>query len=126
MAGLRYLVPVVALLAMAAAAAAQDTAAPDAKQKPVTTLKPETFALPPSAYDTNKFNYTPPQPGSGGFNPGRFDLGDSVLQFNAKRDRPDSRVGIEAIDPKRLGGISKDDSSPLPNYFGMTLSKPLN
>ncbi|HXD46083.1 MAG TPA: hypothetical protein VN655_13210 [Pseudolabrys sp.] len=123
---LLLLASVFAVAAMAAPAAAQDPGAPDANAKPVTTLKPETFSLPPSAYDTGKFNYTPPQPGSGGFNPGRVDLGDSVLQFNAKRDEPANRVGIEAIDPKRLGGITKDSSSPLPNYFGMTLSKPLN
>lgn len=126
MRSLRRLVPVVAILATVAAAAAQEPAARGDKAKPVTTLKPDTFALPPSAYDTNKFNYTPQQPGNGGFNPGRVDLGDSVLQFNAKRDDPANRVGIEAIDPKRLGGITKDTSSPLPNYFGMTLSKPLN
>src|SRR5690242_10117992 len=123
---LPVLLATLAVVAAAAAAAAQDTAAPDGKARPVTTLKPDTFALPPSAYDTTRFNYTPPQPGGDGFNPGRVDLGDSVLQFNAKRDQPASRVGIEAIDPKRLGGIAKDSSSPLPNYFGMTLSKPLN
>jgi hypothetical protein len=90
-------------------------------------LNADTFRLPSSAYDTTRphAGRTEPAP-SAGFNPGRFDLGDSVLQLDTKRQFPDTRVGIEAVDPKRLGGISKDTSSPLPNYFGMTLSKPLN
>jgi hypothetical protein len=90
-------------------------------------LNADTFRLPDSAYDTTKPHPKRATPApSEGFNPGRFDLGDSVLQLDTKRQLPDTRVGIEAVDPKRLGGITKDTSSPLPNYFGMTLSKPLN
>ena len=113
------------LLMLALPAGAQAPAGQNAATKP--SLNADTFRLPSSAYDTTKPNYVAPRPGPEGFNPGRFDLGDSVLQFDTKRQLPASRVGIEAIDPKRLGSISKEDnSSPLPNYFGMTLSKPLN
>jgi hypothetical protein len=114
------------ITATAAPAVAQESATQAPTETPATTLDAKTFSLPPSAYDKGTFNYKPPQPGSGGFDPGRFDLGSSVLQFDTKRQQPGTQVGIEALDPKRLGGISKDDSTPLPNYFGMTLSKPLN
>ena len=115
---------VLVLLAVAAPAGAQQPA-PSAAQ-PAPPLSADTFKMPPSAYDTGKFDYTPPRADGGGFNPGRIDLGSSVLQLDTKRQGPDNRVGIEAVDPKRLGDISKDNSSPLPNYFGMTLTKPLN
>lgn len=111
------------LLMLAAPAGAQEPAAP-----PNPNLSADAFRLPSSAYDTSKpaKSRAPATPET--FKPGQFNLGDSsVLQFDTKRQAPDTRVGIESIDPKRLGGISKDDtSSPLPNYFGMTLSKPLN
>jgi hypothetical protein len=126
---MRMLMSLAAIMLLAAAAAptrAEELAAQRAKPEPAATLDAKTFSLPPSAFDKNKFNYAPPQPGASGFDPGRVDLGSSVLQFDTKRQQPDTRVGIEALDPKRLGGISKDDSTPLPNYFGMTLSKPLN
>jgi hypothetical protein len=113
----------VALALLAAPACAQAPAAP-AKSAPA--LDADAFRLPPSAYDAGKFDYTPPKTDTGGFQPGRFQLGTSILQLDTKRQEPSNRVGIEAVDPKLLGGISKDDSSPLPNYFGMTLSKPLN
>lgn len=108
-------------LALALPAHAQQPA------QPAPALNADMFKLPSSANDASKFNYAPPKTETGNFNPGRFDLGSSVLQLDTKRQEPDSRVGIEALDPKQLGGISKEDnSSPLPNYFGMTLSKPLN
>jgi hypothetical protein len=123
---MRMLMPLVAIVLLAAAAGPARAEERGAKPEPATTLDAKTFSLPPSAFDKNKFNYAPPQAGASGFDPGRFDLGSSVLQFDTKRQQPGTQVGIEALDPKRLGGISKDDSSPLPNYFGMTLSKPLN
>ena len=126
---MRMLMPLVAIVLLAAAATsagAEEPAVQGAKPQPATTLDAKTFSLPPSASDKAKFNYMPPQAGARGFDPGRFDLGSSVLQFDTKRQQPGTQVGIEALDPKRLGGISKDDSTPLPNYFGMTLSKPLN
>jgi len=125
--------PIVLLVLMLAAPAfaqapATSTPQPAAKAaKPAPTLNADAFSLPPSAYAPGTFDYKPPQTGSSsGFKPGRFDLGSSVLQLDTKRQEPDTRVGIETMDPKLLGGIRKDESSPLPNYFGMTLSKPLN
>ena len=88
-------------------------------------LSADMFKMPPSAYGTGKFDYTPPATDNGGFNPGRIDLGSSVLQLDTKPAAPGNRVGIEAVDPKLLGGISKDEPT-LPHYFGMTLTKPLN
>jgi hypothetical protein len=123
MCSLSRFVTVLALLLAVAPAVAQE---PVAQGKPDTKLDAKTFDLPPSAYDTGKFSYAPPKVESGGFNPGRVDLGSSVLQLDTKRQEPSTRVGIETIDPKLLGGISKDNSSALPHYFGMTLSKPLN
>jgi hypothetical protein len=115
----------VMVFVLAASAGAQQPAGQGDSAKPA--LSADTFKLPSWAYDTTKPNLSRAKPGPENFNPGRFDLGDSVLQFDTKRQPSGSRVGIEAIDPKRLGGISKDDTtSPLPNYFGMTLSKPLN
>ena len=111
------------LLAVTAPAGAQQpapNAAPAAPQ-----ISADTFKMPPSAYGTGKFDYTPPAADSGGFNPGRIDLGSSVLQLDTKPAAPGNRVGIEAVDPKLLGGISKDEPT-LPHYFGMTLTKPLN
>ncbi len=124
MRSLPTVISVLVLLAIAAPAGAQQPA-PGAAQ-PAPALSPEMFKLPPSAYDAGKFEPTPAQTNSGGFNPGRIDLGSSVLELDTKRKEPDTRVGIEAVDPKRLGGISKDNSSPLPSYFGLTLTKPLN
>jgi len=110
---------------LAAPAGAQQAATQGTAAAP--KFDADAFRLPSSAYDTTKPGHVAPRPGPENFKPGQFDLGDSVLQLDTKRQAPDSRVGIEALDPKRLGGISKDDSSsPLPNYFGMTLSKPLN
>ena len=111
------------LLATAAPAGAQQPAPAAPAAAPA--LSADAFKVPPSAYGTGKFDYTPPSADGGGFNPGRIDLGSSVLELDTKRATPDSRVGIEAVDPKLLGGISKDNTSPLPSYFGMTLTKPL-
>lgn len=110
---------ILVLLAVTAAAFAQQPAPAAAP------LSADIFNMPPSAYGTGKFDYTPPQTNSGGFNPGRIDLGSSVLQLDTKPAAPGNRVGIEAVDPKLLGGISKDEPT-LPHYFGMTLTKPLN
>ncbi|MGN6573841.1 MAG: hypothetical protein ACTHLO_20730 [Pseudolabrys sp.] len=124
------MVPVKQFLAVAfvvmvvAPAAAQDPAGSGVQSQPA--LNADAFRLPSSAYNTTKpkSHRTAPAPDS--FKPGQFDLGDSsVLQFDAKRDGPSNRVGIETMDSKQLGGIRRDDSKPL-NYFGMTLSKPLN
>jgi len=122
MASVRYLFPTL-LLVVAASAGAQE---PAKNTRPAPALNADTFRLPPSAYSANKFDYTPPRTDKGGFNPGQFQLGSSVLQLDTKRKEPDTRVGIEAVDPSLLGGIRKDDDSALPHYFGMTLSKPLN
>jgi hypothetical protein len=119
---LQLLIPALMLLAAATPASAQD---PGKEAKAGPALSADVFKLPPSAYDTQTFNYGPPQMNSGGFSPGRFDLGSSVLQLDTKHPRPDHPVGIETINPTLLGGIRKDDPA-VPNYFGMTLSKPLN
>ena len=126
MASLERIVTALIVLMLVLPAGAQEPAANGTAQGPA--LDADAFRLPSAAYDTSRPKTAPAaRPAAEGFNPGRFDLGDSVLQFDTKRQVPDTRVGSEAIDPKRLGGISKDDtSSPLPNYFGMTLSKPLN
>lgn len=111
------------VLMLVAPAVAQEPAATAAQSQPA--LDADAFRLPSSAYDTTKPKPHRAAPAPEAFKPGQFDLGDaSVLQFDARRTTP-SGVGIEAIDPKRLGGIRRDDSKPL-NYFGMTLSKPLN
>lgn len=110
------------LLAAAASASAQEPAK-SAQTGPA--LNADMFKLPPAALGTRTFDYDPPQMNSDSFGPGRFDLGSSVLQLDAKHPQPNHPVGIEAVDPKLLGGIRKDDPT-LPNYFGMTLSKPLN
>jgi hypothetical protein len=112
------------LVAIAATSAGAQEPAKTTKQPPA--LNADAFRLPPSAYGVGKFDYTPPRAEGGGFQPGRFDLGSSVLQLDTKRREPDTRVGIEAVEPSLLGGISKEDDSALPHYFGMTLSKPLN
>jgi len=117
---LQLLLPALMLLAAATPAGAQNPAK-DAKAGP--TLNADLFKLPQSG--TQSFDYTPPQMNSGGFSPGRIDLGSSVLQLDTKHPQPDHPVGIETMDPKLLGGIRKDDPT-VPNYFGMTLSKPLN
>jgi hypothetical protein len=104
---------------------AQDAAKP--AENPAFALKPGTFTLPPSAYDTSKFRYDPPPDPASGFNlPNRVDLGASTLKFDAGRKEPTNKVGIEAINPSQLGDIQKQQSTVLPNYLGLTLSKPLN
>jgi hypothetical protein len=123
MALLKRVLPVLGLMMLASPAGAQEPAAGSKPSSP--SLNADTFRLPSSAYDTTRPSYVAPQPDIQAVKPGQFDLGDSMLQFDAKRNEPTNRVGIEAIDPKRLGGIRKDESTPL-NYFGMTLSKPLN
>ncbi|MFN3656478.1 MAG: hypothetical protein ACK4UO_04380 [Pseudolabrys sp.] len=120
---LRSIFPLAILLMLAVPAGAQHPAKAPNQGKPA--LNADAFKLPPSAYDAGKFDYTAPQRESGGFAPGRFDLGDSMLQLNTKRQVPDTRVGIEAMDPKSLGGLRKDEPT-LPNYFGMTLTRPLD
>lgn len=125
MASLHRFLFVLFVVVLAAPAGAQEPAAARKQSQP--TLDPDAFRLPSSAYDTTKpMSRRAATAAPEGVKPGQFDLGDSLLQLDTKRQQPESRVGIEALDPKRLGGISKDDSSPLPNYFGMTLSKPLN
>ena len=119
---LQLLFPALMLLAAATPASAQNPAK-DAKAGPA--LNADMFKLPPSASGTQSFDYGPPQMNSGGFSPGRFDLGSSVLQLDTKHPQPDHPVGIETVDPKLLGGLRKDDPT-VPNYFGMTLTKPLN
>ena len=114
----RFLI-LLSFVALAGTAAAQDPSASGAPAKPA--LNADSFRLPSDAYDTHKVERRKQQPGTEPIKPGQFDLGDSVLQLDARRNLP-SGVGIEAIDPKRLGGIRRDDSKPL-NYFGMTLSK---
>jgi hypothetical protein len=117
----RFLTALIVLM-LAAPAAAQEPGAAAKQSQP--SLDADTFRLPSSAYSTTKPNIHRPAPAPESLKPGQFDLGDSMLQLDARRYTP-SGVGIEAIDPKRLGGIRRDDSKPL-NYFGMTLSKPLN
>jgi hypothetical protein len=58
--------------------------------------------------------------------PTQFDLGTSQLRFDAKRDDPIPRIGIDAVDPTVLNpGLPQAKDSPLkPNYFGFTLSTP--
>jgi len=119
----RFLTALIVLM-LAAPAVAQEPAAASKQGQP--SLDADAFRLPSSAYETTKPHSRRIAPAPESFKPGQFDLGDSTLQLDTKRQAPDSRVGSEAIDPKRLGGITKDSSSPLPNYFGMTLSKPLN
>ena len=122
---MRTMFPVVLLLASVVAPAwAQDPAKPEAAP----ALKPGTFSLPPSAYDTNSFHYEAPADPSAGFSlPNRVDLGASTLKFDAGRKEPTNKVGIEAVDPTLLGDINKKPQSTIvPNYLGLTLSKPLN
>ena len=123
MSSVRLLTVVFGLL-LALPAVAQEPVAAGKPSQP--TLDADAFRLPSSAYDTTQIHSKRAAPSTQSFKPGQFDLGDSMLQLDTKRVEPSTRVGIEAIDPKRLGGITKDSSSPLPNYFGMTLSKPLN
>lgn len=118
---LQLLFPALMLLAAATPASAQQPK--NAKTAPA--LNADMFKLPPAAHETQTFDYGLPQMNGGGFSPGRFDLGSSVLQLDTKHPQPDHPVGIETVDPKLLGGIRKDDPT-VPNYFGMTLSKPLN
>jgi hypothetical protein len=117
---------VAVVLACAIAPAwAQDAAKPADAAAPA--VKPGTFALPPSAYDTSKFRYDPPaDPGAGFTMPNRVDLGSSTLKFDAGRKEPANKVGIEALNPAQLGDLQKQQSTVLPNYLGLTLSKPLN
>ena len=125
MASLHRFLFVLFVVVLAAPAGAQEPAAARKQSQP--TLDPDAVRLPSSAYDTTKpMSRRAATPAPEGVKPGQFDLGDSLLQLDTKRQQPDSRVGIEAVDPKRLGGISKDNSSPLPSYLGLTLTKPLN
>src|SRR3569623_91586 len=95
------------MMTLVASAGAQASPAP-----PSSNLNADAFRLPSSAYDTSKPYRGPAATTPEAFKPGQFDLGDaSVLQFDARRTPP-SGVGIEAIDPKRLGGIRRDDSKP--------------
>lgn len=115
----------VLLTCMIAPVWAQDATKP--AENSATALKPGTFALPPSAYDTSKFRYDPPTDPSAGFSlPDTVDLGASTLKFDAGRKGPTNKVGIEAVNPAQLGDIQKPQSTVLPNYLGLTLSKPLN
>jgi len=103
---------------------AQEAAKPADNSAPA--LKPGTFTLPPSAYDTSGFRYEPPSDPSKSFGLPKVDLGQSTLKFDAGRKEPTNRVGIEALSPTQLGDIQKQQSTILPNYLGLTLSKPLN
>ncbi|HWE77824.1 MAG TPA: hypothetical protein VG270_04795 [Pseudolabrys sp.] len=104
---------------------AQDATKPADDSAPA--LKPGTFTLPPSNYDMSKFRYDPPSDPTSGFNaPNQVDLGTSTLKFDAGRKEPTNKVGIEAVNPTQLGDIQKQQSTVLPNYLGLTLSKPLN
>ena len=115
----------VLLTCMTAPVWAQDATKPAESSAPA--VKPGTLALPPSAYDTSKFRYDPPTDPSAGFSlPNQVDLGASTLKFDASRKAPTNRVGIEAVNPAQLGDIQKQQSTVLPNYLGLTLSKPLN
>ena len=123
---MRTILSAAVLLAYAIAPVwAQDATKPADNSAPA--LKPGTFTLPPSAYDTSKFRYDPPSDPASGFNlPNRVDLGTSTLKFDAGRKEPTNKVGIEAVNPTQLGDIQKQQSTVLPNYLGLTLSKPLN
>jgi hypothetical protein len=115
----------VLLTCMIAPVWAQDATKPAENSTPA--LQSRTFKLPPSAYDTSKFRYDPPADPSAGFSlPGSVDLGASTLKFDAGRKGPANKVGIEAVNPAQLGDIQKQQSTVLPNYLGLTLSKPLN
>ena len=117
----------VAVLLMCAIAPvrAQDASKPAEDAAPPLNL--DKFALPPSAYDTSKFRYeAPPDPTAGFAPPNRVDLGASTLKFDAGRKEQNNKVGIEAVNQSLLGGIQKQQRSTLPNYLGLTLSKPLN
>jgi hypothetical protein len=125
---MRTIVTVAVLVACALAPAwAQDPAKQTTKatEGPAPALKPGTFTLPPSALDTSGFRYDPPTD-SKGFGLPKVDLGQSTLQFDASRKEPANRVGIEALTPSQLGDIQKQQSTVLPNYLGLKLSKPLN
>ena len=123
---MRTILAVAVLLTCAIApASAQDAAKPE--DSSAQALKPGTFTLPPSAYDVSKFRYDPPVDSTSGFElPNRVDLGASSLKFDAGRKEPTNKVGIEAVNPAQLGDIQKQRSTVLPNYLGLTLSKPLN
>jgi hypothetical protein len=125
---MRIILSFVMLLACASAPVwAQDTAKPADASTSTPALKPGTFTLPPSAYDTSKFRYDPPaDPGAGFSMPNRVDLGASTLQFDAGRKDPSNKVGIETLNATQLGDLQKQRSTIVPNYLGLTLSKPLN
>ena len=96
---------------------------PAAAQQPNKALDADALKVPSPAHNSGKFSA--PQFDIGGGKPGQFDLGGSTLQLNTKRQAPDTRVGIEAMDPSTLGGLRKEEPT-LPNYFGMTLTKPID
>ena len=123
---MRRIVSVAVLVTcMTAPVWAQDATKPAESSAPAVT--PGTFTLPPSAYDMSKFRYDPPTDPSAGFSlPNQVDLGASTLKFDASRKEPANKVGIEAVNPTQLGDIQKQQSTVLPNYLGLTLSKPLN
>ena len=126
---MRTIVTVAVLVACAIAPAwAQDPAKETTKTADASApaLKPGTFTLPPSALDTSGFRYDPPSDPAKGFGLPKVDLGQSTLQFDASRKGPANKVGIEALSPTQLGDIQKQQSTVLPNYLGLTLSKPLN
>jgi hypothetical protein len=114
----------VLLMCAIAPAWAQDAAKP--ADPSTTDLKTGTLALPPSAVDTSGFRYDPPSAPVKDFGLPSVDLGASTLKFDAGRKEPTNRVGIEAVNPAQLGDIQKQQSTVLPNYLGLTLSKPLN
>jgi hypothetical protein len=122
---MRTLLSVAVLLACAIApASAQDAAKP--ADNSAQTIKPGTFALPPSAYDVSKFRYDPPTDPTSGFSMPSVEVGASTLKFDASRKDPPNKVGIETLSPTQLGDLQKQRSTVLPNYLGLTLSKPLN
>lgn len=60
--------------------------------------------------------------------PDRVGLGSHVLRLDTSRKQTDftPRLGGDGTQSGPLTGLTNKKSTPLPNYFGLTLSTPLN